>query len=348
MEPDDFELCNGMFTRILEHHGDNIDVSRISEEERVVLLVWHVSGIVGNGGFRYLFEGSILGDPYFVLTVEAFQKTGCEKASEALKKTLAIFPHSRPPQDINERLRYYLTRIKGEPTGQELQFWKANDELKRQSANYIRARHKAFANLDITYSKRAPVRQPHASQVLNSPVQDTSPTLADLPQWARVAFAAHCAKQVFPFQSLHWPKVSKKYSNGIQQAIELAERSAAEGQAVEGLENAITNAIISAGRALSSRLELGDEPPENAYLGTIASIVAKAAEKAAASASAFGEESVLCAMEAWSYAKNVMETSEEVDMPEKLQEDFIKLHRAAVRGKWTDQTKIPTEIWSLL
>ena len=41
--------------------------------------------------------------------------------------------------------------------------------------------------------------------------------------------------------------------------------------------------------------ETAARPPENAYLGTIASIVAKAAEKAAASASAFGEDSVLCA-----------------------------------------------------
>ena len=80
-EPDNFELCNGLFTRIVEYHGDDIDASAVSEDERVVLLVWHVSGIIGNGGFRYLFEGNLKGDPHFALTAEAFRVTGCKKAS---------------------------------------------------------------------------------------------------------------------------------------------------------------------------------------------------------------------------------------------------------------------------
>src|SRR5262245_5321203 len=99
-EPDDFELCNGMFTRIIEYHGDDIDASAISEQERVVLLVWYASGIIGNGGFRYLFEGELQGDPHFALTAEAFRATGCKKAAEAVRKTLAMFPNSRPPTDI--------------------------------------------------------------------------------------------------------------------------------------------------------------------------------------------------------------------------------------------------------
>src|SRR6266446_5604755 len=92
-EPDDSALCNGLFSRILEHHGDDIDPSAIPEEERVVLLVWHVSGIIGNGGFRYLFEGDLPGDPHYALTAEAFRITGCKKAAEAVAKTLAMFPN---------------------------------------------------------------------------------------------------------------------------------------------------------------------------------------------------------------------------------------------------------------
>src|SRR5262245_50213526 len=92
-ETDNFELCNGLFTRIVEYHGDELDASAITVHERVVLLVWHVSGIVGNGGFRYLFEGDLQGDPHFALTAEAFRLTGCKKATEAIQKTLAMFPN---------------------------------------------------------------------------------------------------------------------------------------------------------------------------------------------------------------------------------------------------------------
>lgn len=153
-EPDDFNLCDGLHSRILEYHGDDIDASAISAEERVVLLVWHVSGIIGNGGFRYLFEGNLKGDPHFALTAEAFRATGCQSAADAVRKTLAIFPHSRPPTDIEERLKYYLKRIKRWPTEMDLQFFDAQDDLQKCLATYIRSHAGAFAHLDAPKAKR--------------------------------------------------------------------------------------------------------------------------------------------------------------------------------------------------
>jgi hypothetical protein len=50
----DSDLCYEVQKRILAYDGDFPDVSTIAEEERVVLLVLHVSGVVDNGGFRYL------------------------------------------------------------------------------------------------------------------------------------------------------------------------------------------------------------------------------------------------------------------------------------------------------
>ena len=46
------------YKRIVKHHGEDIDPSKISEAHRTVLLVYHAHGILGNGGFQYLFEGN--------------------------------------------------------------------------------------------------------------------------------------------------------------------------------------------------------------------------------------------------------------------------------------------------
>ena len=221
-EPDDFELCNVLFTRIVDYHGDDIDVSAIREAERVVLLVWHVSGIIGNGGFRYLFEGDLKGDPDFALTAAAFQAAGCREAAEAVRKTLAIFPDSRPPTDIEERLRYYLKRIKGWPTDLDRQFFCAQDDLKKCLADYIRSHADAFAHLDTPKVKQ-PEKKESKSAKEATRRKKAGPTLADLPRWARVAFAARCARHVFPLLAQHWPEIPSTRSDAVRSAIDLAE-----------------------------------------------------------------------------------------------------------------------------
>jgi hypothetical protein len=338
-------LCNGLFDRIVAYHGDDIDASAMSEGERVVVLVWHVTGIIGNGGFRYLFEGDLKGDSYFALTAEAFRATGCMKAAEAVRKTLAMFPNSRPPTNIEQRLRYYLKRIKGGwPTDMDKQFFDAEDNLKKCLAGYIRSHADAYAHLDSPKIKRPPKN--HAKPAEAFQRKEAGPTLADLPRWTRVAFAARCARQVFPLLAQHWSGVPTNRSNAVRLAIDLAEQSAAEGHAAEGLKDAVLQATIVAGAALMSAE--GNPPPVNAYSGTTASFVAKAAEKAAESAQADDDDSLDAAMQAWSFATSAATSAEEEGIAEELKEDFGKLHRAATRGRWTDRTKIPSEIWSML
>jgi hypothetical protein len=349
VEGDDSELCDGVHTRIVEYHGDDVDASVIGGEERVVLLVWHVSGIIGNGGFRYLFEGNLKGDPYFALTAEAFRATGCKKAAEAVRKTLAMFPNSRPPRDIGERLRYYLSRINGWPSDMDVQLIEANEDLTKCLADYIRSHADGFGHLDSPQAKRRRKKRPKPVEEAPKRKQKAVPALADLPHWARVAFAARCARQVFPLLAQHWPKVPSKYSNAVRLAIDLTEQSAAEGRAVEGLKDAVPHAVVAAGAALlSPKFAQGESVPENAYSGTIASFVAKAAEKAGESARADADESFLAAMQAWSFATNAAASAEEEGIGEELTEDFVKLHRTAARDKWTDRTKIPSGIWSML
>jgi hypothetical protein len=345
-EPDDSALCDGVFTRIVKYHGDDIDASAISEAERVVLLVLHVSGIIGNGGFRYLFEGTLKGDPCFALTAEAFQAAGCEKATEAVRKTLAIFPHSRPPTDVEKRLRYYLKRIKGWPTDMDIQFFGAQDDLQKCLANYIRSHSDAFTHLYGRTSKPPKKANPNPFEVV-PPSRKAVLPLADLPRWARVAFAARCARQVFPLFARYWPGVSSKRADGVRRAIVLAERSAAEGRAVEGLDKAVLHALMAAGAASRTECAQEEPRPEDAWSGTIASFVAKAAEKAAEAARVDGDESLLAAIGARDYATSAADYAEEAEIAEALEKDFNKLDRSATRGKWTDRTRIPSEIWSM-
>src|SRR5262249_23507411 len=104
---DDSKLCDRMFRLILKQYGNDIDAAELSEKECVVLLAYHAMGIIGNGGFNYLFEGNFPGDPHFALTAAAYQAIGCAAAAKAFRQALGLFPGGRPPEDINERLRIY-------------------------------------------------------------------------------------------------------------------------------------------------------------------------------------------------------------------------------------------------
>src|SRR5262249_9471113 len=101
------DLLALVFTRIVKHYGGNLNVMDLREHERVFLLAYDAWGIIGNGGFNYLFERSIPGDPHYLETAAAFKKIGCIAAAEAFTKALCLFPGECPPEDIGERLRIY-------------------------------------------------------------------------------------------------------------------------------------------------------------------------------------------------------------------------------------------------
>jgi hypothetical protein len=146
-EGDDFELCDTLFGRIVEAHHNRVDAARLTEEERVVFLVWGAFGVIGNGGFQYLFEHQLKGDPDFARTARAFHEIGCVEAAEAFERTLALFPNSGPPRDIDRRLKLYNSRIESTPTEMDRQFFRAEMSIVRSLANYIRPRYSAFRHL---------------------------------------------------------------------------------------------------------------------------------------------------------------------------------------------------------
>jgi len=142
---DDFELCDGVFCRLADF-DNQIDVDSYSEEERVVTLVWHASGIIANGGFEYLFEGWFSGDPGYVYTAAAFKAIGATQSYEAFQRALRAFggPH---PDSFAEREAIFNQMPTEERRAINIQFIKDAEHVRGALAGYIREHRSRFKEL---------------------------------------------------------------------------------------------------------------------------------------------------------------------------------------------------------
>lgn len=148
----DINVADETFTRILKHHGDDLDVSKIPKPQQTVMLVYHAHGILGNGGFHYLFEGDFPGDPEFLLTREAFKTIGATEASAAFEKAFAVFPNAIPPADINQRLKVWEAKYNhrdslDDPSSPDVMYFEAMDGVMEKLTAYIKAHEADFTSL---------------------------------------------------------------------------------------------------------------------------------------------------------------------------------------------------------
>ncbi len=312
-EPDDSELCNRIHGHIISRHGAHFSVAELTEEERVVVLVCQARGIIDNGGFRHLFEGNFDGDPLFAGTHAALRTIGAEAAAQAFQATLSMFPDSRPPVNVQERMRVYLTQVAIWPTEADKKFWDAGKQTDACLARYIRAHADAFLRQDAVTMPAA--EEPAAPQA----VPPSSGPLDELPHWQRVAFAARCARCVLPLLSRFWPDIPGERLRSVERAIELAEQSAKDEKQPPDLKEAHGQAVMVAGAAIwtddfgAGRPNL-EPKPRNALEGEIASLVASSAAKAALAAESSPAESGLPAIEAWSFAREAATAANDEDM----------------------------------
>jgi hypothetical protein len=144
---DDFELCDELFKLMIKHYGEDFDVSKCKEKDQPVILVWHASGIIDNGGFQYLFEGNFKGDPQFAKTAAAFKTIKASKCAEAVEEALNLFPDSKPPQDIDKRLKIYQAVPAAKREAIDVKFFSESKEMKTILAKYIRENRAEFKHL---------------------------------------------------------------------------------------------------------------------------------------------------------------------------------------------------------
>lgn len=353
---DDHELFSVVFDRIVRRYGGDLNVMDLKAHERVFLLAYDAWGIIGNGGFNYLFERSIRGDPHFEETAAAFATIGCDAAAEAFAEVFQLFPDKQPPEDVEERLRLYRSGPGTKRGPIDKQFFAASKEIRNCLRAYVQAHGEQFTELD-----RLPPSRRKAKKRKRRPRSDDSdgPTAGDvvgsLPHWARVAFAARCGRRVWPLFTSNWPDALPERSQAVTRALELAEMSAASARPVEGLKKAVGNAVQTAGGAMLAVYgitieddeEDEDEPlPQDGNAAIIASFAAHAAEHAANAASKPPAESADSALEAFGWARQA--AGDDSEIIQALWGELIQLERIARRGGWNDQTPVPASVWELL
>ena len=146
------DLATAMFTRLLNQYGDNVDTSKIPMPQQTMMLVYHSYGIIGNGGFQYLFEENFPGDPEFLLTQQAYKTIGASNASVAFEKAFAAFPNSTPPADLDRRLEMWQSKynrkyLRDDKSSPDHIYFNAMDEVMSKLNLYIKANEADFASL---------------------------------------------------------------------------------------------------------------------------------------------------------------------------------------------------------
>lgn len=136
---DNFKLIDETFLRIAEKENKQ-GTRALSDPEKVVGAIWHVYGIIGNGGIPYFFE--------FTFDVEevakAYEKLGMRKSASILRKAISKFPNSRRPKDfkecmefIDEHEEYFMTL--------STRFWETQNKIEEILASYIKKQPEAFS-----------------------------------------------------------------------------------------------------------------------------------------------------------------------------------------------------------
>ena len=146
----DWDLVNGTFHKIGDRYDHWVDASQYSPEESVVMLVWHSSGIIDNGGFEWLFAGQFFGDPDFSITAEAFKTAGLLRGHEAFVEAFALFPGGTVPHDPAERNKLYQAANRSARHRLNRKLWQDgyDGSREKQLAKFIRTNAVRFGDLD--------------------------------------------------------------------------------------------------------------------------------------------------------------------------------------------------------
>lgn len=154
--------------------------------------------------------------------------------------------------------------------------------------------------------------------------EDTLPTkkeIATLPRWARVAFAARCARRVEPLFLKLWLEAPQKHVSAVSRAVVVAEQSAA--------------AAFSAARDAATR---------DAAAAAPAAVLANADHAAhVAAAAAYATNAIHAAKSAANAARSA---GEGAITP--IRDDFRRVFDESRFRQWTDATPVPPAVFGPL
>jgi Domain of unknown function (DUF4375) len=326
---DDAQVCSGIYTLLVTHHGKSFDPDAIAVEHRTVLLVWHTNLLIGNGGFNGFFKAESPGDPQYVHMREAYDAVDCEPANSALSRVFDVFPNRTPPADSADRLRCFVRANHAVQGALNRDFMKAQMALVTALATYIRDHAEAFAILSTSSDSR----------IVETPDTETSEPGSDLPRWARVAFYARCARHVLPLWEEAWPAAPLEYRAVVEQTISLAESSAAHAKPTGDLKVAAAHAarIPAAALAAFQGRDTPDHPPEHPER---AALIAATAGSILDLINGDGDISpYVC-------AKAITEEAGLDDLIVDIHEDLEQIVRLAQENEWDDRTPVPPDVFN--
>ncbi|MGA2556339.1 MAG: DUF4375 domain-containing protein [Verrucomicrobiota bacterium] len=140
MPESDFDLVDGLCLRIADKK-EKLGLNALKEEERVIVLVWHASGIIENGGFMYFYESGLDAEE----VAWAYAKIDCDKCAEILRMSLSLFPDSLRQKSGDERVEY-IERNKELFYNLSSLFWDADLEMLKRMAEYVRTNADKICN----------------------------------------------------------------------------------------------------------------------------------------------------------------------------------------------------------
>lgn len=151
---ENFKLCNDTFLKIVHAHGNWLDVAKYDRFERTVALIWQSFGVIGNGGFKYLFAGNFDGDPGFRLTVAAYRQIGATAAATAFERAIALFPDKTLPDNLERRNLIYGMQTERKRDDIDSQYFNADEEIIQILAAFIREDEAGFDPIGLQTGQR--------------------------------------------------------------------------------------------------------------------------------------------------------------------------------------------------
>ena len=179
----------------------------------------------------------------------------------------------------------------------------------------------------------------------------TEADMRDLPRSARIAFAAKCGRRVQPLLRRFWTNPVPEALKAFDQAVTLAEQSAAQGIAVTGLDEALESTeVYSPWMAGNAKVRpYGGPPsqsssPDTSMVRYAVALTAVFAARAAQEAGAGNDDaSTSAALDACGWAGQAAIAVGVRGTEVVLSYDFSYLRNLAAKAGFTDATPVPPD-----
>ena len=143
-DEDDFNIANGFAGLILAPHHGEFDARLYRPVERPIVLSWQAKGVIGNGGFQFLFEGEWPGDSNYGLTIDAHRAIGCDDQVKAFQLALEATDGST---EQDERWERFAELPDEDRERINALYWGKGDAVQRQIAIYVRSNARRLKHL---------------------------------------------------------------------------------------------------------------------------------------------------------------------------------------------------------